>query len=126
MEVKLESKKPNSIILRLVVNTISIFIVAYILPGIHIEDFTSALIVALVLAVLNVTLKPLLIIITLPFTLITLGFFLLVINAMVIFLADDWVNGFQVDGFWWAVLFSILLSVVNGILYGLGGRKGKR
>ena len=125
MEVKLDSNKPNSIILRLMVNTLSIFIVAYILPGIEIADFFSALLVALLLAVLNVTLKPFLIIITLPFTLVTLGFFLLVINAIVILLADNWVDGFHVYGFWWAVLFSILLSIVNGILYSLGGNKKK-
>ena len=125
MEVNLESKKPTSIITRLIVNTLSIFIVAYLLPGIHIADFTSALLVALLLAILNVTLKPFLIIITLPFTLLTLGFFLLVINAIVILLAQEWVNGFQVDGFWWAVLFSILLSLVNSILYSLGGNKKK-
>lgn len=123
MEVKIENKKPDSIILRLVVNTLSVFIVAYILPGIHVEDFKAALIIALVLAFLNVTLKPFLILITLPITIISLGFFLLVINAVVILLAEGWISGFAVDGFWWAVLFSILISLVNSVLYSLGGKK---
>jgi putative membrane protein len=123
MEVKIESNQPKSILLRLVVNTLSIFATAYILPGIHVVDFYSALWVAIVLAVLNVTLKPLLILITLPFTLVTFGLFLMVINALVILLASKWVDGFSVDGFWWAILFSLLMSAINGILYNLGGSK---
>ena len=123
MEVKLEPNKPKSILLRLIVNTLSVFATAYILPGIHVVDFFSALWVAIVLAVLNVTLKPFLILITLPFTLVTFGLFLMVINALVILLAGRWVDDFSVDGFWWAILFSILMSVLNGILYNLGGKR---
>ncbi len=95
------------------VNALVIIVVAYILPGVHIENFLTALVVALVLGVLNLLVKPLLIVLTLPITLITFGLFLLVINALLILLTDLIVPGFQVDGFWWAVLFSFLVSLIN-------------
>ncbi|MCH8554751.1 MAG: phage holin family protein [Schleiferiaceae bacterium] len=113
----------GSIFLNLVVNTLSVFIVAHGLRGVHVDDFTTALIVSIIMGLLNVTIKPLLILLTLPITLLTFGFFLLVINAVMIFLVAGWVDGFAVDGFWWAVFFSILLSIVNSILFGLGRRK---
>jgi putative membrane protein len=120
MEAQYESKKPKSLIVRLMVNTLSVFATAWLLPGIHIEDFMSALVVAIVLAILNVTLKPFLIVITLPFTIVTLGLFLLVINAAVIMLAQNWVDGFSVSSWWWALLFSFVMSFINSILYKLG------
>jgi putative membrane protein len=121
MEAQYESKKPKSLLLRLMVNTLSVFATAWILPGILIEDFMSALVVAVVLALLNVTLKPFLILITLPFTIVTLGLFLLVINAAVIMLAQNWIDGFSVDGWLWAIGFSFVMSFINSILYKLGG-----
>jgi putative membrane protein len=104
----------------LVINTLSIFAVSYILPGIEVGTFTTALIVAVVMAVLNVTLKPLLIVITIPFTVITFGLFLLVVNVLVLYAAEALIGGFHIAGFWWALLFSFLVSFVNSILYGLG------
>jgi putative membrane protein len=121
MEVQYESKKPKSLLLRLMVNTLSVFATAWLLPGIVIADFMSALVVAIVLALLNVTLKPFLIIITLPFTIVTLGLFLLVINAAVIMLAQNWVDGFTVTSWLWAIVFSFVMSFINSILYKLGG-----
>jgi putative membrane protein len=73
--------------------------------------------------VLNAIVKPLLVILTLPITIITLGLFLLVINAAIILLGDYFLEGFKVDGFWWALLFSILLSVVSSILYSIGKKE---
>ena len=122
MEAQYESKKPKSLLLRLMVNTLSVFATAWILPGILIEDFKSALVVAIVLSLLNVTLKPFLIIITLPFTIVTLGLFLLVINAAVIMLAQDWIDGFYVDSWLWAIVFSFVMSFINSVLYKLGGK----
>ena len=116
----MRSKKPNSIIVRLVVNTLSVFAVAKILPGIEITDISAAIVVAILLAILNATLKPLLILLTLPITVLSLGFFLLVINAFVILTVESWVESFHVAGFWWAILFSLLISVVNSFLYSLG------
>jgi putative membrane protein len=91
------------------------------LKGIHVDSFLTALIVAVVLAVLNVTLKPLLIIVTIPFTLVTFGLFLLVVNVLVLYAAEALIDGFEIVNFWWAVLFSVLVSFVNGVLLSLGG-----
>lgn len=103
------------IAIKIFINTVAIIITAYLLPGVHISGTLTALLVAIVLAFLNAFLKPLLILLTLPITVITLGIFLLVINAIIILLASDFVDGFKVDSFWWALLFSIVLSIVNSI-----------
>ncbi len=103
----------------LLINTISIFVVSYILSGIQIETFMTALVVAVVMAALNVTLKPLLILITIPLTIITFGLFLLVVNVLVLYAADALIDGFQIAGFWWALAFSLLVSLINGFLFGL-------
>lgn len=103
-------------LLKILINTIAIIITAYLLPGVHINDSITALIVAIVLALLNTFIKPLLILFTLPITVFTLGFFLLVINAFIILLASHLVKGFNVDSFWWALLFSIVLSIINWLL----------
>lgn len=95
------------------------FILAYLLSGVAVDGYIGALIVALVLAILNVLVKPILVIFTLPATILTLGLFLLVINAVIILLADKLVDGFAVANFWWAILFSILLSILQSILHPL-------
>jgi len=104
-------------IMRIVVTSIIAFGLSYILKGIKIDSFWTAIILAVVLAVLNALLKPILIILTLPITVITLGLFLFVINAAIILLADKFIDGFTVDGFWWALIFSLLLSIVTAVLY---------
>ena len=101
----------------LLINTISIFAVSYILSGIEVDSFVTALIVAVVMAVLNVTLKPLLILITIPLTVITFGLFLLVVNVLVLYAAEALIGGFHIAGFWWALAFSLLVSLVNSILF---------
>lgn len=92
------------------------FIVAHMVPHIHIDDYVSALLVAIVLAFLNTVVKPVLTILTIPITLVTLGLFLLVINALIIIFAGKLVPGFQVDGFFWALVFSLVLSLCTSIL----------
>jgi putative membrane protein len=104
----------------LLINTLSIFAVSYILSGIEVGSLTTALIVAVVMAILNVTLKPLLIIITIPLTVITFGLFLFVVNVLVLYAAAYLIDDFQIAGFWWALLFSLLVSFVNSVLYGIG------
>ncbi len=103
--------------MRLLVNWLAsalvIMVAAYVLPGVHVLSFWTALVVALVLGILNILVKPLLVILTLPITLITFGLFLLVINALLVLLASHIVPGFTVDGFWWAFLFSLLVSLIN-------------
>jgi len=107
-----------SFIVRILVTAIVAFGLSYILgSGVHIDKFTTALILAVVLALLNAFIKPILIILTFPITIITLGLFLFVINALIILLASRFVDGFKVDGFWWALLFSLLLSILTSLLY---------
>ena len=113
----------GGMIRNLLINTISIFAVAYILTGIEVDSFVTALIVAVVMAVLNVTLKPLLILITIPLTVITFGLFLLVVNVLVLYAAEALIDGFHIAGFWWALAFSFLVAFVNSILFGPGGNQ---
>jgi putative membrane protein len=108
-------------LIRILISALVAFGLSYLLDGVHIDAFTTALVLALVLAVLNALVKPILILFTLPITILTLGLFLFVINALIILLADRLLGEhFNVDGFWWALLFSILLSVVFSILYSAG------
>lgn len=102
--------------IRLLINTLVIMVCAYLLPGVTVSGFFAAFVTAVVLAVLNVFVKPILIALTLPITVMSLGLFLFVINALLIMLASAIVPGFQVDGFLWAALFSLLLTIVNSIL----------
>lgn len=104
-------------LLRIVITAVVAFGLSSVLPGIHIDTFWTAIVLSLVLAVLNYLLKPILIILTLPITILTFGFFLFIINAAIVLLASKFVDGFRVDGFWWALLFSLLLSLVTSILY---------
>ena len=103
--------------LRLLLSALAVVLLANILPGVHVATFGIAVIVALVLSLLNFLVKPLLVILTLPVTIVTFGLFLLVINALIILMAGGLVSGFTVDGFWWALLFSLLLSLVQSILF---------
>jgi putative membrane protein len=103
-------------LIRLIISAIAVMLTAWLLPGIHVEGFITALAVALALAVLNVILKPILIILTIPVTILTFGLFLLVINALIILLTGSIIGGFYVDGFGWALLFSIILTIISSIL----------
>lgn len=111
--------------LKMILSSVAVIIVSYLLPGVYVEDFFAALILAVVLAILNGLVKPILIVLTIPLTFFTLGLFLLVINAIIILMADGLVPGFQVDGFWWALIFSILLSITNSLLSDLSKSKEK-
>ncbi len=91
------------------------------MPGVTVDDYTSALLVAVVLAFLNTIVKPILTILTIPITVVTLGLFLLVINALIVIFAEHLVPGFHVSGFWWALLFSLILSLFTSVLNGLAG-----
>lgn len=102
-----------NILINWLIDSLVIIVASYLLPGIHVANFLTALVIAIVLGALNAFLRPLLIILTLPITIITLGLFLLVINALLIMLTSLIVPGFTVDGFFWAVLFSILISFIH-------------
>ena len=103
-------------LLRILISAVVAFGLSQILSGIHIDSMWTAIVLAIVLAIFNTLLKPILVLLTLPITILTLGLFLLVINAVIILLGSKFVDGFSVDGFWWAFLFSILLSFVTSII----------
>lgn len=101
----------------LLINSIVIFFGSYLLSGVTLKNYWTAIGVAIVLAILNLLIRPLIIVLTLPLNILTLGLFTLVINAWIMLIADKLVDGFSIQGFWWAALFSILISVLNGALY---------
>jgi putative membrane protein len=102
-------------IVRFLLSGIAVLLTAYLLPGVHVEHYGYALLVAAVLSIANVLVKPILVIFTIPITILTLGLFLLVINAAIILLVDYLIPGFNVDGFWWALAFSLILSIFNSL-----------
>jgi putative membrane protein len=104
-------------IVRLLVTALVAFGLARILPGIHVDTYWTALVFALVLALINAFVRPILVILTIPITILTFGLFLLVINALIVMLVSKFVNGFRVDGFWWALLFGLLLSIMVSLLF---------
>ena len=112
--------------LKILITAVNAFILASLLPGIHIKDFLTALLVSLVLSLLDSVVKPILIILTLPATVFTLGLFLFVINAFIILMDAHFVGGFQVDGFLYALLFSICLSVLNAFVYKFVKKENKQ
>ena len=115
------------LILKMLLTAVAVIVLAQLLPGIHVDSYTTAIIVAIVLGLLRIFVKPLFIFFTLPLTIVTLGLFLFVINAVIIILAGKLVDGFVVDGFWYALLFSLLLSFFQSILYSfLKDKKQKR
>lgn len=103
-------------LVKILLSSIAVVIASYLIPGVFVEDFITAVIIAVLLSLLNVTVKPLLIILTIPLTFLTLGLFLLVINAIIILIAGAIVPGFIVDDFFWALLFSLVLSLLNALL----------
>ena len=106
-----------NILMRIIVTSVVAFALSYILSGVILDSFWTAILLAIVLAVLNAIVKPLLVIFTFPITIVTLGLFLFVINALIILLADKILGGFDVKNFWWALLFGLLLSGISSLLY---------
>lgn len=107
---------------KVIVTGLATIVAAYLLPGVTLDGFVTALIVALVLSVLNAILKPILVILTIPITILTLGLFLLVINAIMVKLTDFFIEGFTVDGWLTAILFSLIVSIVTYILDAIADR----
>ncbi|WP_306353800.1 phage holin family protein [Flavobacterium sp. '19STA2R22 D10 B1'] len=107
------------LLIRVLLTAVLVYFIANFLPGVTVDSFTTSIIVAVVLGLLNLFIKPLLVLFTLPVTIVTFGLFLLVINAIVIMLCDKIVGGFGVSSFWTALWFSILLSVFQSIIFSL-------
>lgn len=104
------------LILKWIISAIAIIFTGYLVKGVHVESLWTALWLSLFLGIVNLVLRPILVILTLPINIITLGLFTFVINASLVLLAQSVIKGFQVDGFWVAMLFSIVLSIVNYII----------
>jgi putative membrane protein len=104
-------------ILKILLTAVAVIILEYILPGITVKSYWSAVWVAIVLSLLNLFIKPVLVVLTFPITIVTLGLFLLVINAVIIKMAAYFIDGFSVKNIWWALAFSLLLSLLQSILH---------
>ncbi|MCC6643197.1 phage holin family protein [Candidatus Peregrinibacteria bacterium] len=112
------------LLIKWLVFSIAVYATAYLLsPGIQVADFTTALVTALILGLINAIIKPIIVILTLPINILTLGLLTFVINALLVLLAANIVPGFQVAGFWYALLFSLIVSVINAVLSTLLGAK---
>lgn len=112
-----------NLLIKIIVTAALVLLISNFMPGVHVASFTTAVFVAIVLSLLNIFIKPILVIFTLPVTILTLGLFLLVINALLILLCTNIVGGFSVDSFWTALFFSIILSLLQSIMNGILGEK---
>lgn len=106
-------------IISLLLSTIAVCVTAYILPGVHVSSFFTALVVAVVLGIVNSLILPLLLLITLPINLLTLGLFTFVIIGFLVLGVSAIVPGFKVDGFWWALVFALVLAIINGFMHAI-------
>lgn len=107
------------ILIYLLLSTIAVFVTAHILPGVRIDDWVTALVVAVVLGIVNAIIRPILLVLTLPINILTLGLFTFVIMGFLVLLVSGIVPGFHVNSFWWAVLFAIVLAIINWFLNSL-------
>jgi putative membrane protein len=107
----------KSLLLRLLLNAIVILALGQLLSGVKIDSYITAIVVAAILAFLNSFVKPILVILTLPITIFTLGIFLLFVNAFIILITVKLVDGFYVEYIWWAILFSVLLAILQSFLH---------
>lgn len=105
------------LIIKLLVNALAVFALGYVLKGVQVRSFGSALLVAIVLALLNAFVRPIIIFLTIPLTILTFGLFLLVINALIVMIVDAIMDGLKVENFWWALIFSVLMSLLNLIFF---------
>jgi putative membrane protein len=106
----------QGILVHWLISTIAVIITAYLLSGVEVAGFFAALFAALVLGLINAVIRPILLLLTLPVNLLTLGLFTFVINAAIVLLVSAIVPGFKVRNFWWALLFSLVLSIVSYLL----------
>ena len=107
------------IVIRALINGLAVWIASYVLPGVNVDGFFTAIVVAVILGIVNAFLKPILVLLTIPITVLSLGLFIFVINALLILLVARIVPGFTVENFWWALAFSLVLSIVNSFLHSL-------
>jgi len=113
-------------IFKIIVSALAVIVTSYLLPGISINSPLTAIVVAAVLAFLNAVVKPIMIILTIPVTVLSFGLFFFVINALIILLTDYIVDGFEVKSFWWALIFSFILSLVTTIFDGIANNNNNK
>lgn len=106
-------------IIKILLTAVAVIVLSKLLPGVVVDSFVTAVVVAIVLALLKFIVKPILVLLTLPVTILTFGLFIFIINAVIILIAGHFVGGFAVSGIWIALLFSILLSIFQSILFSL-------
>lgn len=110
-------------IIRLLISALVAFGLSKILePHVRIDNYLTALVFVMALGLLNAIVKPILVILTLPITILTLGIFLIILNVLMVLLAGKWINGIHIDGFWWALVFGLLLSFISSAISGMGKR----
>lgn len=114
--MKVNKIKIMYILLAILINTLAVWVTSYILPGIHIQNLGTSLVVAIVLGVVNAILRPIIFILTLPINILTLGLFSFVIMGLLVYLVAAIVPGFKVDNFGWAILFALIVSIINWFL----------
>lgn len=112
-----------NLLIRILVTAVLVMVIAYFMPGVRVDSFMTSVIVAVVLGLLNIFIKPLLVLFTLPVTIFTFGLFLLVINAIIIMLCTEIVTGFEIKSFFTALIFSVILSISQSIMFSLSGSK---
>lgn len=107
------------LLLRILITAALVMLIAHLLPGVTVDSFIHSIYVAIILGLLNIFIKPLIVLFTLPVTILTLGLFLLVVNAFIVLLCSNIVGGFHVESFWTALFFSIILSIFQSVVYKL-------
>ncbi len=112
-----------SLLISILVQAFSVLIAAYIIPGVRVDSFLTAVLVTIVMGFMNAIVKPILVVLTLPITFLTLGLFYFVINLLILFLVDAVIPGFELSGVLSAILFAIALSVIGSIVNGLAAGK---
>lgn len=117
--IPFKRKTTMKLIIRLLLTALAVMVLAEILPGVSVAGYASAIIVAIVLALLRLIVKPILVILTLPITIITFGIFLLFINGIIILMASYLIDSFHVASIWWALLFSLLLALFQTVLFSI-------
>ncbi len=105
----------TTLVVKWLINALAIFLVGHFLPGIHVPDYTTALVVALVLGVINTVIRPIFLLVTLPINILTLGLFTFVLNGLMFWLVSLFIKTFVIDGFWWAVLGALIVSVISTV-----------
>ena len=110
------SSSTTSFLSKVLIGAISVFLADFLLSGVQISSLLSGIVLVVVIILINFTIKPILVLFTLPISQLTFGLFLVVINAVVVLLAAELTPGFTVDGFWWAMAFALILSLINSIL----------